>query len=107
MRAFAANRGATGGEATAQSIRADLYSLSPGKTTGYVVNSEKELKALFLRWTQGARKEGVVEGPKYKIEQYRLPDGTRLQWRHGSKSGGGTIEFTLPGTKIQEKVHVE
>jgi hypothetical protein len=39
--------------------------------------------------------------------QYTLPDGTRVQFRSWSDSGGATLEITFPNTTNPVKVHVE
>lgn len=102
-----AARGATAAAATKSSIQADLLTLTPGRTTGYTVFSESQLKDLFLRWTRGSTKDRVLTTEKYQIDMYKLPDGTVVQWRSGSSSGGATVEIRIPGMKKPEKIHID
>lgn len=63
----------------------------------------QEMRAAFDRWTEGAEKL-PARGPKVP-DVYKLPDGTVIQWRTGSKSGGETIDIFPPSGKGM-KVHL-
>ncbi len=66
--------------------------------------SGAELRGLFDRWTEGAEAQ-PARGPKIH-EVYRLADGTIIQWRLSSRSGGETIDIFRPGER-DRKVHLE
>ena len=68
------------------------------------VSSQAELRQTFEAWAVGAQRL-QARGPKVP-DVYRLPDGTVLQWRTGSKSGGSTIDI-FTGDVRPRKVHVE
>jgi hypothetical protein len=53
-----------------------------------LAEDDKELEALLERWTRGGKV--VYEGPGRV--RYELPDGTQVQWRDESDSGGATID---------------
>lgn len=80
-------------------------SLSAGKQK-YVktVASETELRQTFDAWAVGAERL-QARGPKVP-DVYQLPDGTVIQWRTASDSGGATIDI-FTGTGRPRKVHVE
>jgi hypothetical protein len=68
------------------------------------VESEAELREFFDSWTEGATQ---VPGSPPKIpERFKLPDGTMVQWRTSSASGGATIDIVTPGSGMR-KVHLE
>ncbi len=67
------------------------------------VGSEDELRRLFSQWVQGAERL-PARGPKIP-EVYRLSDGTIIQWRVASRSGGATIDI-FPPNSGGLKVHV-
>ncbi|WP_320065032.1 polymorphic toxin-type HINT domain-containing protein [Micromonospora sp. RTGN7] len=68
------------------------------------VGSEDELRNLFGQMTNGAE-QLPARGPKIP-EVYRQADGTVIQWRGASRSGGATIDIFPPNSKGL-KVHVE
>jgi hypothetical protein len=68
-----------------------------------LVDNEKDLRALFDKWKSGAEQQ-PGRGPKIP-EVYKLDDGTVIQWRTASKSGGDTIDI-IPPTGRPLKVHV-
>lgn len=68
-----------------------------------LVQTEAELRELFDTLTRSAES---LPSPDPKIpEVYRLSDGTRVQWRTSSTSGGPTVDFFPPVGKAM-KVHV-
>lgn len=68
------------------------------------VESEAELREFFDSWTEGATQ---IPGSPPKIpERFKLPDGTMVQWRTSSASGGATIDIVTPGSGMR-KVHLE
>ncbi|WP_051839803.1 hypothetical protein [Streptomyces sp. NRRL F-5126] len=69
-----------------------------------LASSREELRHLFDKWTDGS-KELPPRGPKVP-EVRKLDDGTVIQWRLGSKSGGETVDIVKPGTK-PFKVHLK
>ena len=67
--------------------------------------TEKELRELFDKWKEGAEK---LPPRNDKIpEVYKLDDGTVIQWRTTSKSGGATIDIYPPGGGKPMKVHIK
>ena len=87
-------------------IKAILDSL-PGKTgkTGPIkeVPDAKTLSELFDRLAVGGRSVNSGTYPGVVVE---LPDGTIIRMRAASKSGGATLDITLPsGTSL--KVHIK
>lgn len=67
------------------------------------VGSVGELRDVFSSWTAGAERI-APRGPKIP-EVYRLPDGTELQWRLTSMSGGETIDI-IPTSGPRRRVHL-
>ncbi|MEU7890653.1 DNRLRE domain-containing protein [Microbispora bryophytorum] len=67
------------------------------------VDSGDELRALFEKWTKGGESLPGY-GPRIP-ERYKLSDGTEIQWRTASRSGGATIDIRLPDGR-QLKVHL-
>ncbi|MFJ8085110.1 polymorphic toxin-type HINT domain-containing protein [Streptomyces sp. NPDC096205] len=84
--------------------RGEFDKLPKGKQ-GHVrlMQTTKELRTAFEKWTNGAEKL-PARGPKIP-EVYKLEDGTVIQWRLSSKSGGETIDITPPKGKPM-KVHL-
>ncbi|GLU50522.1 polymorphic toxin-type HINT domain-containing protein [Nocardiopsis ansamitocini] len=84
---------------------ADFESLPQGRQSSVrMVNTGEELRIKFDQWTEGAER---IESPSSKVpDVYMLPDGTRIQWRTASRSGGETIDIFLPD-RTRLKVHVE
>jgi hypothetical protein len=72
------------------------------------VDSEGELNKLFKQFTKGAVKVGEEETSKGVRIVYKLPDGTRVQYRSFSSDGSGnspTLDITFPDKQIV-KVHI-
>jgi RHS repeat-associated protein len=65
--------------------------------------STDELRGMFEDWTRGAE-QLPSRGAKIP-DVYKLEDGTVIQWRIGSRSGGETIDIFQPGVKPL-KVHI-
>ncbi|MFY1633364.1 polymorphic toxin-type HINT domain-containing protein [Solwaraspora sp. WMMB335] len=85
--------------------RGSFDNLPTGKQSHVrTVGSEDELRDLFGRMTNGAE-QLPARGPKIP-EVYRQADGTVIQWRGASRSGGATIDIFPPNSKGL-KVHVE
>lgn len=80
-------------------------SLADGKQVGKVkvVDNVNDLRNLFDQWAQGGTRL-PARGPKIP-DVYQLPDGTVIQWRTASASGGETIDI-FSGTD-QFKVHID
>ncbi|CAL9512801.1 hypothetical protein SUDANB106_03696 [Streptomyces sp. enrichment culture] len=80
--------------------------LPDGKQKGSVkvVEDVGELRKHFDEWTKGAEKL-PPRGEKIP-DVYRLEDGTVIQWRKTSASGGETIDIFPPGQK-PKKVHID
>ena len=68
-----------------------------------VVSNATDLRALFDEWTAGAQ-QLPARGPKIP-DVFQLDDGTVIQWRTASASGGETIDIFQPGGKPL-KVHL-
>ncbi|GAA2723422.1 polymorphic toxin-type HINT domain-containing protein [Actinocorallia aurantiaca] len=80
--------------------------LPDGRQAGSVkiVKDAKELRSLFDNLAEGAERL-PARGPKIP-EVYKLEDGTVVQWRTASQSGGETIDIFPPGGKPL-KVHID
>ena len=87
-----------------QTILSDFSELADGRSVGRVkvVGSLSDLQDLWDQWTRGG--ETTFEGPSRT--QVQLPDGTTVQWRDYSDSGGETIDVQLPGSRTILKVHI-
>lgn len=72
--------------------KSEFDNLPKGKQ-GHVreMPDEQTMRAAFDRWTAGAE-QLPARGPKIP-EVYRLEDGTVIQWRTASASGGATIDI--------------
>ncbi len=68
------------------------------------VPDEQTMRAAFDRWTAGAEKL-PARGPKVP-EVYRLEDGTVIQWRTSSASGGSAIDIQPGSGGKALKVHL-
>ncbi|KQU03907.1 hypothetical protein ASG56_10735 [Rhodococcus sp. Leaf7] len=69
------------------------------------VESEEDVRTVFDELTEQGRAVGTGDSVKI-IERYELPDGTGIQLRVDSKSGGSVIDIVKPeGTQVI-KVHV-
>ena len=68
-----------------------------------MVLDEAELRSLF--WEMTELGESLPPNSPKLSEVYRLPDGTRIQWRPTSGSGGPTVDiFPAEGDRV--KIHV-
>jgi hypothetical protein len=67
------------------------------------VSDAKALDDLFISLTTNAK---TVPSGTYKGVVKELPDGTIVRMRPASKSGGATLDITLPGGKLY-KVHIK
>jgi RHS repeat-associated protein len=80
--------------ASAASIRRDLDQMMVGRTPDTrLLGTPDEIKSQFTTWINGAEKvsEGVTKNG-FDRYMYRLPDGTRVQYRDGSRSEGPAID---------------
>lgn len=68
-----------------------------------VARSREELRNLFEKWTKNSTE--MPSRSDTVPEVRKLDDGTVIQWRVGSKSGGETIDIFPPGRKGL-KVHL-
>lgn len=96
--------GAGAGEAmTGTAVEEIITSLPEGTgDTVFTVSNSSELQALFDELSQG----GVNATPaSYNGEMVDLPDGTKVEFRPTSTSGGPTIDSRLP-TGLKLKVYV-
>lgn len=84
--------------------RAEFDNLPKGKQ-GHVreMRTPQEMRAAFDRWTEGGQRM-PARGPKIP-DVFQLPDGTVMQWREASRSGGETIDIFPPNSKGL-KVHL-
>ncbi|GAA2090908.1 RHS repeat-associated core domain-containing protein [Streptomyces albiaxialis] len=89
-----------------QQVRDEFNTLRKGtsKRTG-LVDSLEELQEQFDSWTEGAEKL-PARGPKVP-DVYKLEDGTIIQWRTASTSGGETIDLIFPDSNKARKVHID
>ncbi|OLZ59241.1 hypothetical protein AV521_45775 [Streptomyces sp. IMTB 2501] len=84
--------------------KAEFDALSDGKQKHVKeIPTAAELRKTFERWTKGAQRL-PARGPKIP-DVYKLPDGTIMQWRASSASGGETIDI-FPVTGKGRKVHL-
>ncbi|MFF5573046.1 polymorphic toxin-type HINT domain-containing protein [Streptomyces luteogriseus] len=67
------------------------------------MSSVSDMRKAFEKWTAGAERL-PARGPKIP-EVYKLADGTVIQWRTSSRSGGETIDIFPVGGKGM-KVHL-
>ncbi|GAA1925435.1 hypothetical protein GCM10009716_37110 [Streptomyces sodiiphilus] len=65
---------------------------------------EKTMRNAFERWTAGAERL-PARGPKIP-EVYRLGDGTVIQWRTASASGGATVDIQPGSGGKPMKIHL-
>ncbi|MEY9845239.1 RHS repeat-associated protein [Streptacidiphilus sp. BW17] len=66
-------------------------------------SSTEDMRTMFDRWTAGAE-QLPARGPKIP-DVYKLSDGTVMQWRVASRSGGETIDI-FPAAGKALKVHL-
>jgi RHS repeat-associated protein len=85
--------------------RDSFNALADGKQVGTVkiVDNTANLRTLFDEWTAGA-KQLSARGAKIP-DVYELNDGTVIQWRLASQSGGETIDI-FPSEGRPLKVHL-
>ncbi|MEU4362931.1 polymorphic toxin-type HINT domain-containing protein [Promicromonospora sp. NPDC023987] len=96
-----------GASMTFDNVTTSFRKLDPGRNpkNKYVktVSSQDELRDVFDSWSAGADR---VEPRGDKVsDAFELADGTRIQWRTSSRSGGATIEV-LPMAGRERKVHI-
>jgi hypothetical protein len=86
--------------------QAGFNALADGKQVGSVkvVDNVTDMRSLFDEWTAGA-KQLPARGPKIP-DVYQLDDGTVIQWRLASQSGGETIDI-FPSSGRPLKVHLQ
>ena len=79
--------------------------LADGNQVGRVkvVNNAEDLRSTFDQWTQDATRL-PARGPKIP-DVYQRPDGTIVQWRTTSASGGETIDIFSGADQF--KVHID
>jgi hypothetical protein len=98
----------TAAEATseAKTIEETLDNL-PGKSgkTGPIkeVSDQSELDELYDSLSRGGE---TIDPGTYPGTVKKLPDGTIIRRRAGSKSGGATIDITMPDGEII-KIHIK
>lgn len=84
--------------------KAEFDALPNGKQSHVKeISTAAELRKTFERWTKDAKRL-PARGPKIP-DVYQLPDGTIIQWRASSASGGETIDI-FPVTGKGKKVHL-
>ncbi|GAA2230309.1 polymorphic toxin-type HINT domain-containing protein [Streptomyces indiaensis] len=84
--------------------KSEFDSLPQGKQSHVrEMSSVAEMRRAFEKWTAGAQRL-PARGPKIP-DVYKLPDGTVIQWRTSSRSGGETIDI-FPVTGKGMKVHL-
>ncbi|RSN54464.1 hypothetical protein DMH01_36625 [Amycolatopsis sp. WAC 04182] len=90
---------------SAKGWRASFDALPQGKNSGVkTVSTVADLRTLFDHWTAGAQR---LPGRGDKIpDVFTLPDGTTMQWRQTSKTGGETIDI-FPSGKNALRVHLD
>src|SRR5882757_847554 len=85
-------------------IADDFGHLAPGRSSSTkLVDTEQQLRQLFDGWASGAERL-PARGEKIP-DVYRLADGTTIQWRLTSKTGGPTIDIRPPSGH-EWKVHL-
>jgi hypothetical protein len=95
-----------GAEAGAAKAIRILAGLERGRSPGVkVVGSEDELRALYAELSKGGTP--VPFTGKAGGEAVILSDGTRVQIRNGSDTGGATIDVFREGAKKEMKVHIK
>ncbi len=94
--------------ATTASIRREMDTMMRGHDPHTrLVGTPEEVHALFQRWTTGATKvsEGFTKNGQFERYMYELGDGTQVQIRFGSDTGGPAIDVFYTG-KGKGLVHV-
>lgn len=84
---------------------AEFNELPNGENSGVKqLPTEVEIRAKFDRWTEGAKR---IQGSGDKIpDRFIFEDGTMMQWRIESDSGGATLDvFPAGNKKRKKKVH--
>jgi RHS repeat-associated protein len=97
------------GEASSEtSIKYNLSKLEEGNNQPNVtVKSQTQLRRFLDENTKGGKVvfDGGVSGGG--LVRYELPDGTSVQYRGFSRSGGDTIDIKFPGDPDIVKVHIK
>jgi RHS repeat-associated protein len=96
-----------GGSLTGDQVQEVITSLTPGNSAGvFTASSEEEIGALYGDLSKGGTPiEPTANFPADQGQATQLPDGTRIQLRYYSGSGGPTIDaFINDGPYL--KVHV-
>ncbi|MBB5858195.1 pre-toxin TG domain-containing protein [Amycolatopsis umgeniensis] len=89
----------------AKGWRGSFDALPQGKNSGVkTVSTVAELRTLFDHWTAGAQRL-PARGDKIP-DVFMLQDGTTMQWRQASKTGGETIDI-FPSGKNALRVHLD
>jgi hypothetical protein len=98
-----------GGAASEAEIRAGLANLQPGRRDPVaVVENEQQGQALFDVWSRGGKATvNATDARGVTRIEYSLPDGTLVQIRSSSRSGGATLDITFPNSGGFAKVHVQ
>ena len=92
------------GAATAADVESTMQGLAKVKSPGVrTVSNVGELNQTFDAMAKGGTPS---QWPGYNGKVVRLPDGTEVGLRVGSKSGGETIDIRVPG-KPPTKVHIK
>jgi hypothetical protein len=88
------------------SWRDSFNALADGKQAGRVkvVDNSADLRSLFDEWVTGGTRL-PARGPKIP-DVYQLEDGSTIQWRLASRSGGETVDIRTPDGQ-QLKVHLD
>ncbi|WP_431941722.1 hypothetical protein [Nocardia grenadensis] len=77
---------------------------APGKTEPHrQMGTDAEIRDLYRELTKNGE---VMDVGNYPGEGMRLPDGTEIRMREGSKSGGVTLDIKYPGAPEPVKVHL-
>ena len=92
-----------GGQKSTVDLLKDLPGSSGKQGMIRVVDSEGDMSSLFNTMTRGGKK---IDSGNYPGVVKRLPDGTVVRMRSKSKSGGTTMDITMPDGRL-EKVHVQ
>jgi RHS repeat-associated protein len=98
-----------GGEVSSETtIKTNLTKLEKGiNEPNVTVNSQAELQKFLDENTKGGKVvfDGGVSGGG--LIRYELPDGTTVQYRGFSRSGGDTIDIKFPSDPDIVKVHIK
>ncbi|MFC8528686.1 hypothetical protein [Nocardia sp. NPDC057227] len=67
------------------------------------METEEEIRSLFDELTRNSQ---PITGTNFPGQTTELPDGTEINLRESSTSGGATIEIKYPNSSRVRKVHV-